>query len=449
MSLLALTGCQAYSPQPLDRAEPRWTPVERLVVDPQSIRLPAAATATAHVFDPSQGLDAIDVETLAVVNNPDLKLARADLKIGRAQAFAAGLLPDPQVALSAEDAHPSQTGIVRAFNAGIAFDIGALVARSSKQAAANSDVEKTDMALLWQEWQVASQAHQLFVKQRSLMQLRDAMQQMFTLQVRRVDAARQALDQGNLTADALGPYLLSREDWRKQLADTDRQLNQTQHDLAALLGLAPDIVLDLKGPADAPPIDQAEVARRLARLADYRPDLVALEAGYAGQEQKFRAAILAQFPAITIGPTRLRDNTGVYSTGFAASLNLPIFSANRGNIAIERATRERLRQEYDNRLRAAYADVDRLLSDERLLEAQWKTSIATLPELERTADEARAALAAHQITIVSYVDLESAVAARRIEILGLQQSAWMQRVALTALLGDEIPGHRALTDSSS
>ena len=42
---------------------------------------------------------------LAVANNPDLRVARDDAGVARAQAFAAGLLPDPQISLSAD--HPA------------------------------------------------------------------------------------------------------------------------------------------------------------------------------------------------------------------------------------------------------------------------------------------------------------------------------------------------------
>jgi outer membrane protein, heavy metal efflux system len=95
-------ACQSYSPQSLNPRPPSWTTADRLVIDAAAIRGPAALAT--HRFDPSDGLDAIEVQTLAVVNNPELRLDRADLKIARAQAFAAGLIPDPQVALSSDGA---------------------------------------------------------------------------------------------------------------------------------------------------------------------------------------------------------------------------------------------------------------------------------------------------------------------------------------------------------
>jgi outer membrane protein, heavy metal efflux system len=36
-----------------------------------------------------------DIATIAVLHNPDLKAVRATVGVAQAQAFAAGLLPDP------------------------------------------------------------------------------------------------------------------------------------------------------------------------------------------------------------------------------------------------------------------------------------------------------------------------------------------------------------------
>src|ERR1700687_2518101 len=109
-----LAGCQSYNPQALDTSTPRWSGIERVTVDPNTMSLPQLA---AHRFDPSDGLDIIEVQMLAVAHNPDLRLARTDLKLARAQAFSAGLLPDPLVNLTADFPHPQQPGLSTAFNA--------------------------------------------------------------------------------------------------------------------------------------------------------------------------------------------------------------------------------------------------------------------------------------------------------------------------------------------
>jgi len=83
---------------------------------------------------------------------------------------------------------------------------------------------------------------------------------------------------------------------------------------------------------------QLDLLRKMHELAQRRPDLLALQAGYRSQEARVRAAILGQFASITLGITRARDTGSVSTNGFTIGLTLPLFSGNRGEIKIERAT---------------------------------------------------------------------------------------------------------------
>ena len=66
---------------------------------------------------------------------------------------------------------------------------------------------------------------------------------------------------------------------------------------------------------DLPPVDPADVTALLPDLADRRPDLIALQLGYRAEEEKVRAAILSQFPALVFRGTGGRDTTDVQSAG--------------------------------------------------------------------------------------------------------------------------------------
>src|ERR1700694_1808538 len=92
--LAALAGCATYRVQPLGTAPTLPERIPDLLIDPRQMPLPELAT---HRFDPTDGLDMTEVAMLAVVNNPDLKIARATAGVAHAQAFAAGLLPDPHL----------------------------------------------------------------------------------------------------------------------------------------------------------------------------------------------------------------------------------------------------------------------------------------------------------------------------------------------------------------
>jgi hypothetical protein len=76
----------------------------------------------------------------------------------------------------------------------------------------------------------------------------------------------------------------------------------------------------------------------LTGLEERRLDLVALRRGYESQDQTLRAAVLAQFPRITLGFHQASDTTNVHTTGFGVTIDLPIFDRNQGHIAIEQAT---------------------------------------------------------------------------------------------------------------
>jgi outer membrane protein TolC len=435
---LGVQGCTWYRRQPLALADTSTSvsALDRLRIDPATMPLPELA---AHRFDPSDGLDIEEVAMLAVANNPDLTLARGDLHIAQAQAFSAGLLPDPQLAVSSD--YPGMEGATRAFNYGLSMDVMAIVTRSANKASADATVVKTDLGLLWQEWQVIAQAKQLFLKARLQDRTLPMLRRLHELSRVRFERMAQAEREGNLTADATSAALLSYNDTRKQLTDAERAAEQTHHDLDSLLGVSQGVKLKLVDTADAQvtPLDDLLIDAALDSLPRRRPDLLALQAGYEAQEQKYRAAVMSQFPNLTVGFNRARDTSNVYTTGFQINLSLPVFNRNRGNIAIESATRERMRAEYRMRLNQAFADVAHLRADSAILLDQLDAARRALPDADSAAQHAQQAYDEHNLALNAYTDAQAAALTRRIDIDTLAETYAEQRVALQALLGSAIP----------
>jgi outer membrane protein TolC len=431
-----LAGCTWYHREPLAPRDTSTTltSLSRVQVDPATMPLPELAV---HRFDPSDGLDIEEVAMLAVANNPDLKLARDDLGIARAQAFSAGLLPDPQLAVSSD--YPGMEGATRAFNYGLTMDVLAILTRGANKQSADATVAKTDLGLLWQEWQVVAQAKQLFIKARFQADTLPLLAQQRDLSRTRYERMADARRDGNLTEDTLTAALTSYGDARKLYTDAERAAEQTHHDLNQLLGLSPDVKLQLVGEPEDALLDEDAVHDALAALPRRRPDLLALQAGYEAQEQKYRAAIMSQFPSLTVGFDRQRDTSNVYTSGFQISLSLPIFNRNRGNIAIEQSTRQRLRDEYQNRLNQAFADVAHLRADDTILSRQIEQTEAALPGTEHAARSASQAFAEHDLTLGAYTDAMSAALSKRVDIATLREARAEQRVGLQALLGSAIP----------
>jgi outer membrane protein, heavy metal efflux system len=442
---LLLAGCASYRPLPLPEQA-------HLAADVSALRrsLPAAKGVPLRVIDPAKGLEPDDVAILAVLNDPGLQATRARLQVAGAQVFAAGLLPDPQLSASVDHPAPGGVGLVNGASLGLGLDLTPLITRQARLDAARAGRAQVNLEVLWQEWQVTQQARSLAVhfqlEQRQLGLLRE----MVRLDATRYEDSQRALEAGDITVDESGADLVALADAQRQVSDLEQTHAGTDLALHRLLGLAPDAPLPLAGPPSQVPPAPAQVRRYLALLPQRRPDLLALQAGYASQEAGVRAAILAQFPSVSVGISRARDTSRVYTSGFSIGLNLPLFSGNRGAIAAERATRAQLRAEYLARLDGAVSDVDRLLRLDDILSRAMALADQTVPELKRQVDLARPAFQAGDIDARSYLAIESAWYAKRLERIGLEQSLWDERLALQTLLAlpaAEVTEHPAAADA--
>jgi outer membrane protein TolC len=442
---LVTTGCATYRQLPLDNKVTLAPSVSHLTVDTEGLPF---RDLRSHRFDVADGLDMTEVAMLAVANNPALKLARDDEKIAYAQAFAAGLLPDPQVSLSRDFPVQGTPGAVNAYSAGLGFELSSLVSHAASQSASRFQKNKTDLDLLWQEWQVVAQARLLFSRSIAQEQLLRWLTDDRDLLADRYKKAKVALDEGNLTRDGSNTALIAWQDASRHVSDLERQKLQTHNDLNALLGLSPEVSLNLVPDQELKLPDEEEIDLMLDTLPDRRPDLLALKAGYAAQDARYRQAILDQFPAFNLAFTVASDTSGVPTHGFSLSLALPFLNGNRGNVAIQDATRQRLHDEYQIRLNAAYMDVKRLLDDSQLIASQLQSAEDGMNMMDKTADNAGHALADGLMDGSMYALFQSARIAKHVEVTNLKQSLLEDRIALLTLLGGDADKQAAPVEKS-
>lgn len=431
-----LASCATYRPLPL--ADVRGADsVADLAVPAEGLRFPAGSP---HRFDPTDGLDVTETATLAVANSPALKLKRDQLGVARAQSFAAGLLPDPQLSVGKDFPVHSGPGLTSAYNLGLSEDLGAWLTRSSRVSAARSQASQVSLELFWDESQAVAQARLLFG------QVLNLRAQAVRLDAERAALApvsayvRKALQAGNLTYDAASAGLNAVSDVEQRSAANALALHQAEAELRRLIGLAPRAPLPLSGSPYAPQPTDAQMDGALADLPHRRPDLLALQAGYQAQEAKLRGAILAQFPALVLGFNQARDTSNITTRGFSLGITLPLFDRNRGNIAIETATRQQLRDEYAARLLSARSDAWRLQADLQTLANQQ----AGLRRHARALDQARAsaerAWHANLLDWPTYLAIRSNALTADLDLLAVEQEREKQAIALEALLGNtDIP----------
>lgn len=330
-------------------------------------------------------------------------------------------------------------GTATGWSVGLGEDLQALVTLHARTRAARAAAGAVNASLLWQEWQVIGQARLLAVDLMQGARLHRLLDEAHGLLAQRYAVTRRAVAEGNASLAVISPDLAALTGIQQQIDALDRLQQRRRHQLAALLGLQPSVPLPLAARPDLPPVPASLVRSLLPGIAARRPDLLALRLGYRAADARLRAAILAQFPRLTVGFTDASDTTGVRSFGPQVTLDLPVFDRNQGPIAIARATRRRLRAEYVARLDTAVGDVQAMLADTALLRRQLRRARRQLAETRRVADAAAAAFRAGNLTERAYVDFVTARIAKEEEVLGLEQSLAEQQVAMATLVGAGMP----------
>jgi cobalt-zinc-cadmium efflux system outer membrane protein len=348
LATLAASGCAHYRPLPLPPS-PDLRTAPQLTVPAKVFQVPGLNAVAL----PPRGLDELAVVALAVSNDPALKAARLQAGVGAAQMYAAGLLPDPVL-----NASVAASSVTTGYALAAAEPLQALVLRGAAQAQAAASAHQINLNILWQEFQVAEQARALFIEARSdraLIANQQRQDAVLSAWLRRDQAA---MVRGDAVLSTVAADLAALTAGQAALAQRQLDRNLARRQLKALLGLAPAATLKLAGGTALPPLSPARLRQAVAALPHRRADLLALQAGYASQEQALRQAILAQFPGLTASIHQGRDVEGLSSAGVGVSLTLPLFNRNRGAIAVQRATRAMLRETYQSSLDEATGDAE-------------------------------------------------------------------------------------------
>ncbi len=445
--IVMLGGCTAYHPLVLDTS-PRLAPSLaslRTAADASSLPIPKAWRR--QPIDTGKALTETETVVLAILNSPRLEADRARIAEARASLYAAGLLPDPRLNTSFDFPTSRDPALTTGENFGLGIDLQRILTRDARRSAASEAATATYLHVLWQEWQVIQRTRMLW--RRALIQQRriGVLREQFSQAKAGWAAVHHALAGGSASLDQEGLTLAPMMDAQAAEKQARRQLNSTLHDLHLLLGLDPSVPLALAGPRNMatlirPPMRGDALRALLNGIGGRRPDLLALQAGYHSQENRVREQIIKQFPSFSIGANRLRDTGGVWTLGPFIHLDLPLFNGNRGRIAMTRATRRRLHDEFHYRLTSAYVQANKLAADQRLAFREWRALSARMPELATAERRLKQALASGEIDILGFTTLRTAYFRQQARLMNLEQVLLEQDVALETLTGTliAVPG---------
>jgi outer membrane protein, heavy metal efflux system len=398
-------GCEAYKPMPITAEA-----IDSRLKPPDMAELRILASEIKHPIlkpidlKPDDGISPDSAAVLAVLLNPSLQALRDQKKLSSAQLIDAGLLPNPELTYNfGEPTGGNTAGAVSAYGLELSWDVTPLLSRSSKIGEAKAAREAVNLDIGWQEWQVAQAARVAVYQLASLKTRISLAEQICQHTAENLANIRKAFTAESLTVEALNVVQtennLANENLLNLRKETDQQLLQ----LKRLLGLSTNAQIRLKEDIDLPSrIDLPADMTLLNGLEQRRLDLLALRRGYDSQEAAVRAAILEQFPKVSIGPAISRDADNIRTTGFSLSIELPIFNRNQGKIARELATRQKLFDEYVNRVAEARSDIKIILSGMKYMSDQIAAAWAAEIDFQRLEENYRSALVDGRTDALTY-----------------------------------------------
>lgn len=379
-------------------------------------------------------LNVYQVAAIALLNNPDLNTKRAQLHVSQAQLINAKLFADPQLSANFDQPTSSAPGVVSAWGIGISYDVMSLITHDSQVKSAQYHVKQAKLEMEWQEWQVVQQARILFLKSLSEQQQLNLLASSLKLYQERYQRSDKAMEQGNTTLETVSTDLTSLVDLTSRVNQLSQTHSETQQTLSELMGLDSRVLVNLRQSKSAKVLETNQINGALKNLSKKRPDLLALKAGYDSQEMKVYQAVLNQFPSVNIGFNHASDTGNIVTNGVSMSINLPIFNGNRGRIAQERATREQLRLEYNNRLNKSANQVYNLIEKRRSLNKHLESLNLYLPKLQTLVNQATPAYKKGDLDALVYINVENSWIQKQLEKLNVEQQISLTEIALDTLL---------------
>lgn len=437
-----LTGCAHYQLHPLTRGT-----VEQALAIPdiETLRIQAAKLHNPLLkpvkLNLHEGLTPDQAAVLAVLLNPTLRAVRDQRGLVRAQLLAAKVLPNPQISYSMDvpfGAHSA--GNVTAYGLGLSYDITSLITRGARVSAAKQAVIQVDLDVAWREWKTAETAKTAVFNLISLQAQLAFWKAVDQRLEKNLALVRQAVQGHQSTILALSAARTASQNAHASYLSTLTAVRQQQLALKRALGLPAKAPVKL-APGAALPTHLSPPSPRqlLAGLARRRLDLIALRHGYQSQEQIVRAAILAQFPTLSLGVSSTRDFGNFPTLGPTLSLALPVFDRNQGAIATQRATRQKLFNEYINRIYQARMDIIQALEMIHSLNDQIATTQAAIPSLEQLARTYKKAVQQGNADVLSYYQARNNLARKHIHLLTLEQQLVDQWITLELAAGVYLP----------
>lgn len=427
--LAGLSGCVAYRPHLIEPPRLEQEFRNRSLTDSGLTDFVRRSGEEAPTRWPPETLGLQSLTWIAIYYSPDVRLARAQLRVAEAQIIAAGARPNPS--LSGDIGYNTSPESRRLFTLIPNFTIQTAGKRGYQILQAERMMEAARLAVGEVGWRVRSRArgamldYLFWVRRRHLLrreeQLRSEIVQIFDRRLEAGEAARPELDVFRVDLVTTQAALLVAEG----------EAARSHAALASAIGVPLSAVEN--APVEWPPLDSPppedrlplQIVQRAGLL--HRIDIRRLVVEYAAADAALRLEVARQYPDIQIGPGYTFEE-GFSRYTFAGGLApVPLFHRNQGMIGVAEAERSRVEAQVEAVQAQAIGEIERALAQYRSATAEWSEAarrlIAIRSEREEAAVKALEAGEGDRLA-VAMTRLESVTAERaRLDALARLQAA--------------------------
>lgn len=345
---MILAGCQSYSSKPLELGVHRQSWLDRSPSQ-ESVRrfadrIAESGDADAMGYNPDDGLSMAEGELVALVYNPDLRIARLQIGIAGAHAQYAGQWMDPEFSLDfLSSSENGSNPLVISAGLGITIPISGRLGVEKDQANAALSVEykrvieeewrvRRDVQRVWMSW---SAAHTRVAESERFIASMDSL----------VGSILKLADAGEMPRTEASLFVIEQAMQRLDLNRFRGEMTELSQEIRMLLGLPPELHIDFVPDLNVDILSALSNADRGA-LEILNPTLARLRMQYEVAELRLKREIKKQIPDLTIGPLYESDD-GQSQIGLTGAIPLPFLNANRQGIAEARADRELARAKFE------------------------------------------------------------------------------------------------------
>jgi len=443
-------GCVEYHAAPLTPAHSAEQFAARRLNDPQLALqvkplLPPAAAAW-----PPQTWDRAQLLAVALVQNPELAVARAQAQAVLAHEITAAQRPNPDLTLESEyaihDTHPWLYGI------GVDWLLRSRERRRLDIDLARLDTGNARLQLMDQAWAVRHALAAALSEQECARRHLALLDRLGTLTDRLLAFEKQRVQAGEDPPTELVAGERARIEIEQQQSEQSALDDAARAAAAKALGVPPQALdgVTLAWPdwGEPPPVSDADLGAKREQALLSRADLGVAIGEYAMAETKLHQAVARQYPELILEPGYYWDH-GIAKFPFDVGFTLPL-NGNKGEIAEARAGRDLAGERMLALQAAIYSDIAAAERAERVARTNADTAERQLQAARQQQRQIDLGVHLGALDSLQQISAEAVATRAELEVLDMRARLQISRNILEDVLHTPLSGPElALAKSGS